>query len=285
MEHPPAGAEEPKRPSPCVVDLATAAGEPVLIARPLGRGRARSLALVVPGIGESMEDEMLPWTVDLARRGAVGAALVGRMPVEALNTPDLAGALERSVKELVGRVAAVLPDLQARFGVTGRKSGLIGVSAGGWASLRAMEAGAAASAWVAEAVAAVACGPGWDRIPPGTAGELRALGARVPDGCEGLRVEAPACPLVHPGDLVERARRLAGGGRAVMLAVGGRDPLIDLEQVRAFFGALQGQAPEGHGERVQLLVYPGLGHRVSRGMRRRVVSWVTWMLAAGGSGR
>lgn len=245
--------------------------------------RRRPVVLIVPGLLHP-PGTLFGWMYRLARGGVVAATLE-QMPSPDRNAPGgLAGALERLVASLVAQGREALEALAELPVAEPGRAALVGVSAGGWAALRLAErrGGAGTTGVRVEAVAAVLSGPGWRRIPGGAGRLLEELGVPAWGDEAGAEVDPGRCPLLHPGDAGERARRLEGC--ALLLVAGGRDPVVDPEEVKGLYRELVAHLPRAS-ERLQLVVYPGLDHRLTPPLQDRVSSWVLWMLGAGGLAR
>lgn len=264
------------------------AGEGRLVAAWGGsRRRRRPVVLLLPGLYQP-PGAFFHWMYRLARGGALAATLDETLALGADGSPDLVGALEQWLETSMRRARAALEALAALPGADPERAALIGVSAGGWAALRLAEQGRWGRTGTGRvaAVAAVLSGAGWRRVPPGVGAFFEEMGVRLlssgdrPSGAtDGPVVDPGRCPLLHPGDPAQRAERLRGC--AVLLVAGGKDPLVEAAEVRAFYRELAAHLPEA-GERLQLVVYPGIGHRLTPPMEDRVASWVLWMLGAGG---
>ena len=253
-------------------------GRPALAAWPAGRRRRRPLALVIHGLLGGPEF-MADWLLELALGGCVAVALraayaEGEPGLRARLADRFLETLDETVLQTAEEASQALSALDGWRGADASLAALVGVSAGGFAALRA------ALDCPAAAVAAVCSGPGWLEPPEELGAEVEAeLGLRPGH----LRPQAPFDPRGYPGlharFVLDRARALAG--RAVLLCVGGRDPVAPVEPARALHRELAAQDPEAAERgRVQLLLYPALGHRVTGPMKRRVASWVRWMLDA-----
>ena len=264
------------------VPLATDEGR-VVAAWAGGSRRRRPVVLLLPGLLQP-PGALFGWMYRMAQGGALAATLDETPSVPAQATSDLAGTLERLLQSLVDRARAALKALASLSVADPQRVALVGISAGGWAALRLAEQCGQDTGCTGQvaAVAAVLSGAGWRRIPEGLGGYLEELGVRIvgPDAA-GTPVDPERFPLLHPGDPAQRAERLRGC--ALLLVAGGRDPLVDAAEVRAFYRHLAARWPEA-GERLQLVVYPGVGHRLTPPMEDRVASWVLWMVEAGGLG-
>ncbi len=256
-----------------------AGGERLVVARPSPARRRSPLVLLLPGLFQE-PGALYGAMYRLASGGAVAATFERTHPLGAAGPEDLAGRLEAWLEEGLRRARQVVDALAGVPGVDSGRIGLMGVSAGGWVALRLAESlgeQATAHEW-SVAVAAVLSGPGWRRIPPAVADVLAEAGVRCPPDALGRPVDPARAPLLHPGQLDQRAERLRHC--AVLLVGGGRDPVVDPEEVRAFYRAMAARRPEA-AERLQLVLYPGLGHRLTPPMEARVLSWLLWMLQAG----
>ncbi|HEY8498618.1 MAG TPA: hypothetical protein VIK90_05165 [Limnochordales bacterium] len=254
-----------------------AGGVSLVVARPTPPRRRLPLVLLLPGLGQPPGD-LFPWMYTLARGGAAAATLEQAVPLGAGG--DLVEQVEGWLQEVLRRAERALASLARAGGPEAGPVGVAGISAGGWAALRLAErSGPAGDGRLqVEAVAAVLSGPGWRRVPQGAPELLAQAGLRLRDGCAGLPVDPRRAPLLHPGDEAARAERL--GKCAVLLVGAGQDPVVDLDLLRSFYDALAARRREA-GERLQLVVYPSLGHRITPPMAARVCSWLLWMLGAG----
>ena len=256
-----------------------AGGQRLVMARPSPGRRRAPVVLLLPGLFQ--EPGSLYAAMYRLARGGVVAATLGRVhPLGAAGAPDITGRLEAWLEEALWRARQAVEALAGLPGVDAGRVGLMGVSAGGWVALRLAETlgdGASEQGRVV-AVAAVLSGPGWRRIPPAMAGVLAEAGVRCSPEALRRPVDPARAPLLHPGDLDERAERLRRC--AVLLVGGGRDPVVDVDEVRALYRALVAGRPDA-GERLQLVLYPGLGHRLTPPMEARALSWLLWMLGAG----
>lgn len=247
------------------------------VAAPTGPARRRPLAVLVPGLLDHPARHA-GWLAELAGQGLVAVA---PSPAFGADEPGFRArlaqrflpALDGAVQQTVERIGGVIRACCGFRGADGSRVVLIGVSAGGWAALRA--------ALEAPGVVAVACvlsGPGWERPPAEVEPALR---AELGTGGLSLEHEQPfeqdRYPGLHAEAVLERAGSLAG--RALLLVQGGQDSWVPAEPSRRLYERLHGMGPEKP-ERVQLVVYPGLGHRLTAPMQQRVTSWVSWMLAS-----
>ena len=251
-------------------------GRPALAAWPSGRRRRRPLVVVAHGLlGDP--HVVADWLLELALGGCVALALraayaEGEPGLRARLADRFLETLNETVLQTARATAEALAALDGWRGADGSRAALVGISAGGFAVLRA------ALDCPAAAVATVCSGPGWLEPPAELGPEIEGeLGLRPRD----LRPKAPFDPERYPGVhgrfVLDRAQKLAG--RAVLLCVGGRDPVAPAEPARLLHRELAARDPEGAERgRLQLLVYPALGHRVTGPMRHRVASWVRWML-------
>lgn len=251
-------------------------GRPALVAWPGGRRRPRPVVLLVHGLlggPQSMAD----WLLELALQGCVAVALraayaEGEPGLRARLAERFLETLDAAVMQTARATVEALAALDGWRGADPSRVALVGVSAGGFAVLRAALSSSAA------AVACVCSGPGWLTAPAQLGAEVEAeLGFHPPS----LQAPTPFDPEHYPGLharwVLGRAQALAG--RAVLLCVGGRDPVVPVEPARALHRELVAHDPEGaEGGRLQLLVYPAVGHRVIAPMKQRVVAWLRWML-------
>lgn len=263
--------------------LVNAGGERLTVAEAGRTRRKRPAILILPGLYQAPAGSM-GWLFQLARGGAVAASFADpvRMDGEksgARAAEGFAGSLDRVVNGLVARASAALEALVGCFGADPGRIGVIGVSVGGWAALRLAEGWPGSGTARPLAVAAVLSGAGWRRVPEAVPAFFAQFGVHVPEGEAGAPVDPERHPSLHPGEAAARAGRLAG--KAVLLVAGGQDPLVDAGEVEQFYRALASAAPEA-AERLQIVVYPKLGHQLTPPMQDRVASWMLWMLGAGG---
>ena len=259
------------------VERLEVAGVRALGAWPTGRSRRRPLVLVVHGLlGSPLW--MADWLLDLAMGGLVAVAVEaafaeGQPGLRSRLASRFFETLDETVQRTAEAVRRAAAALDGWRGADAGKAALVGISAGGFAILRA------ALGAPPRAAAAVCSGPGWLEPPAGLQEQLQAeLGLRPAAAAPGASFDPAGYPGLHGAFVLERSADLAGC--SVLLCVGGRDPLAPVEPARRLHRLLADAQPQAAEEgRLQLWVYPSLGHRVTGPMKQRVAGWIRWMLA------
>lgn len=235
------------------------------------RARRRPVALLLHGLFDTDGRWLWPWMLELAEMGLVAVIPRSRGRVAA-GTPFFL-MVQQLVSAHVAAAGAVLDGLaQALPMADTEHTALIGVSAGGFAAWRvaAQDKGRRVR-WVAS----VLSGAGWGRLRPELAQRFAALfNVPVASGGAGEGAGGPPGWGIRLEEMEPLTADLAGG--RFLMVQGGADPLMPIEDARHWYERLVplfSEAPE----RLQWVVYPRVGHRLTVPMQHRVNRWLGWM--------